>query len=309
MKNHLIGEAIDVAKEAGEQLKKVKNLVGGVTQDRILDRVEEARALFEKYGYNKGLVNFKDFKLQKTGIPDKKTGSDTYAPEFERLRKYIIAVLNAYNPGLGEVYSSVWPSFIMANKGNIKSEPLKDLQTLLQTYPVGTYKPTFKEKATAEINSNVQSTATSTLATGLNTQAEQLKTMIEMLQPVNTIMSEGLKAAGIVPPADPVRLAETFYNEIVAKGANLMNFDNLDEPMTNAILSFIATVKAKADAGEQLNPVYQKIAGVTGKVQEKIESQARTMSGNALGNWIIDHPIESAVILIVLFLIARKLFK
>lgn len=122
--------------------------VGGVTQDRFIARCQEVYNLFDKYGYTgKGEITYSSFKIGASQVDDRKTNGN-YSTEFERLRQYVIARLNSYNPGLGAMYNLWAPAFPMAitsdgtpSLGQMSGEPLTMLKDFLSAYPPGTYKP------------------------------------------------------------------------------------------------------------------------------------------------------------------------
>lgn len=303
-KDHLI---IDDAKAALSEVKGVIGAIapGGVKDDRYNATKDKVIAMGKKYGYmnaTNGSPSLAAFKATAKDAPDK---AKTMEPMFRRLDDYVYALLEFYNPGLGQKFRAESP-MQMANLGNLTPEYIPNLETLMSLYAPGTYRPTFKEQATTNMNAtlNNQPQTTATVS-----QAEKNKQNLVLLSAVRPVMEAGLRQNGSVPPSDLTSLSDQFYNEIVVPGTNAYESDNLDDAVTNAILSFVATLAAKKQAGVPMNPVYEKIATATEKVKEKVEEQVKTQSGNALGNWIIDNPVASVLIVIVVGLILAKLFK
>lgn len=140
----LISKGVDAASDSGipilEQaakvLKGLTSIAGGVKQDRFLERRQRVYDLFDAAKYQRGFS--KQFNILAEQIPNRK--QDNYAPEYERLRKFTVHVLNYNNPGLGDFYNLVWPAWIMANAGQVKPEGIDYAKYLVDKYPPGTYK-------------------------------------------------------------------------------------------------------------------------------------------------------------------------
>ena len=134
-----LGQYIDYVKMAASIVG-----LGGVSQDRFFKRYFEIKDIFKNAGYPvSGTVhdNFlTQFKIRKTQVKDKKSKGN-YAPEFARLHAWVVAMLNYYNNGLGTIWAQQYPSFEMANLGNIWSEPIKGLAILVKAFPPNTYNP------------------------------------------------------------------------------------------------------------------------------------------------------------------------
>ena len=137
-------KALKAVKKFADTVKQVfgKIGLGGVKQDRFIARTQEVFKAFTAAGYNNGRngenIDYRDYRIGKSHVDDKKTKGN-YSAEFERLRQYIIRRLNIYNPGLGDLYKSYFPELPMANLGNIYSEPITALKTLLNAFPPGMY--------------------------------------------------------------------------------------------------------------------------------------------------------------------------
>lgn len=119
--------------------------LGGVSQDRFIDRTLEADKYFDNAGYSgktePGAL-FTKYKLRKTQVTDKKTKGN-YQPEFDRLHAYIVERMNIYNPGMGTAWAQWYPKLQLANLGNISSKNPAWLgfQELVKTYKPGTFNP------------------------------------------------------------------------------------------------------------------------------------------------------------------------
>lgn len=301
--DHLI---IDDVKQGVKEVKGVVSALGvggGVKDDRYNKRKDRVVKIFNEGGYKiqSPGPTLTQFKATAKDAPDK---AKDMKMMFDRLGSFVKANLNYYNPGLGDKFTNE-AGFTMINKGDIAIQSLDYLQKLVDAYPPGTYKPTFKEAATVDLSTKTNGQQQ---APGL-TAAQVKKKNLEMLSSVRPVMEQGLRANGSVPNSDLELLSEQFYNEIVAPASSKYETDSIDEAITNSILTFVATLVAKKQAGEPMNPVYEKIASVTQKVQEKVEQQVKTQAGNTLGNWIIENPLASALIVIVIGLILAKLFK
>lgn len=136
---------VPIVQQAAQALQVISKMVGGVSQHRFIDRTSQVFDIFKAAGYstpagNPRDVTYTNFKIGKSDVPDKKKDG-TYAPEFERLRQYIIARLNSGNPGLGAWFNVKWPAMIMANKGNTGNQIYVELEKLVKKYPPGSYKP------------------------------------------------------------------------------------------------------------------------------------------------------------------------
>ncbi len=153
--NHLVGAALEVGsglllkiKPLAKAYKAVSTFagkvgIGGVTQDRFLERRDKILNLFKQYGYGNnlnGATFAKVYKVLAADIPNRLTDR-TYKNEFDRLYEMTRARLNANNPGLGDLYATYVPSFKMANKGNMYSEPIKILEIFLKEFKPGKYQP------------------------------------------------------------------------------------------------------------------------------------------------------------------------
>ena len=118
--------------------------IGGVTDDRFIARRDEIIKLFQSTGYlpneskdSTGLLNKN--KIAHADIPDRKTNGN-YSAEFQRLRQYIVDVLNLKNPGLGTVYGQYFPTIPMVNLGGPDDSFLEALKLVVKSFPPGTYK-------------------------------------------------------------------------------------------------------------------------------------------------------------------------
>jgi len=143
------GKIKDLAQKA---LKSVVKLFSGhVSQDRFIDRYMEYKKILNNAGYSMPdrdhdkLIT--DLKIRKSQVKDKKYGNDTYAPEFERLRNYVIKRLEYNNPGLGGQFGNLWTDMIMVNKGNVGGEFGSDLKEVVTKYPPKSYKDGFVDSA------------------------------------------------------------------------------------------------------------------------------------------------------------------
>lgn len=290
-------------------LGKIAGVVsGGVTPERFfVNRDEDVHKVLEGAGYKRDPLESKGesyakFQIGQKNIPSKSPSNEPY---YKRLFDYAQMRLNAYNPGLGDYWRNNFP-LVMKNQGNTDHTAFTALRELALRYAPGTYRPEFKEVATAQMNQALGQQAPTTVT---QTPAQAKAVQMTLLSGVRPIMEGGLKQNGSVPIQDLELLTQQFYNEIVAPSTSSYEIDHVDEAVANAVLTFIATIAAKKAAGEALNPVYEKIANVTQKVQEEIGSHVKTQSGNVLGNWILDNPFASVLIVIVVGLILAKLFK
>lgn len=117
--------------------------VGGVSQDRFIERTLECDKIFDAAGYQ-GIgepgAGFTKHKLRKTQVTDKKKNGN-YQAEFDRLHAYIVERMNTYNPGLGNAWAQYFPQFKLANLGNIgdKNAAWLGFKEFVKTYPPGTY--------------------------------------------------------------------------------------------------------------------------------------------------------------------------
>lgn len=143
----LLAKVPAVAKIA-EGIKNVlgKVGIGGVTQDRFIDRTSEVYKIFKAAGYTTEATNYdsgityRDYDLGKSQVTNRKSNGN-YEPEFRRLHDYIVDRANAYNPGLGDAWAYYFPEFKMANLGNIYGAPLDALKEVLMAYPPFTFDP------------------------------------------------------------------------------------------------------------------------------------------------------------------------
>lgn len=139
----VVGGAIDTIKKVAGKVEDVagKIGVGGITQDRILAIKDAIGNAFNAAGYTprEPDATMGKFKVLAADIPNRLTDR-SYAPEYERLRKWSITLLNKFNPGLGDFYNAVYPSWKMANGGSIDKSQSDYLISLIKKYPPGTYK-------------------------------------------------------------------------------------------------------------------------------------------------------------------------
>jgi len=136
----LIGTAIGTA--VGAAAGFVAGSLDGASQDRFFDRYFEIKDDFKDAGYPvKGKDHDKrltEFKIRKTQVKDKK--DEGYQAEFNRLHRWAEDMLDDYNPGLGDYWVQVEPSFDLATLGNISKGEITELKELIKMFPPGTYK-------------------------------------------------------------------------------------------------------------------------------------------------------------------------
>lgn len=185
-------------KPIAQIVSKVKDAVGkilpgGVTQDRFFERYDQIKSIFKNAGYPVAGARHDElltkFRIRKTQVTDKKTNG-TYEDEFQRLRQWVVQVLNDSNPGLGDLYGELFPEFPMANKGNMIGEPIEALKEIVGIEP-GTFTPQMKNELlsarsaeqlvqqVAKTNSGV-STPTVTAASSMNEVMPGIKPLPEV---------------------------------------------------------------------------------------------------------------------------------
>lgn len=140
-----VAKALESIKALGAKLG-----IGGVDQDRFIERTSQVYKIFSDGGYSGDIGNpkgitYTSFNIGKSQVEDKKSKGNYY-DEFQRLRKYVIARLNSGNPGLGDAYAAWVPNFPMAKTsdgslslGQMSGEPLTILKEFVSAYPPGTY--------------------------------------------------------------------------------------------------------------------------------------------------------------------------
>lgn len=325
-KDHVVGavvgivaKALPLIKKLGPILQKVKALakvgkavgklagaigLGGVTQDRFMARYTEIRDVFVKYGYlTLGSKFHEDAltrnKIRKTQITDKKTKGN-YEPEFARLHKWVVEVMNNANPGFGDLYSEIIPAWPMANLGNIVNEPVEALKLLIENTPPGSFNVnTMSNDDIALLKQELfeapSEPITKEVITAVNT---------EVLKPLEPVMVAGLKAAGVIPPNNTEDLAQMFYERVVKpSNAAASNYDFLDDSIVNAIVAFVTTAKNQREAGQPQNPIMNAIGETTAKVETRLEEKGKEVVDQKVGSWITDN-ILYIVIGLVLFAVA-----
>lgn len=297
---------------------KVISTAGGVTDNRFISTRDYILKAFKDGGYgDNNTVSLSKYRIHHDGIPNKKS-SGTYAPEYERLRQYIIARFNHANQGLGDLYATLRPEFVMYDQGGLADLPAikKQIKDLIATYPKGSYVPSFQDKNRA-VSQNViaenqgKGGRFSAIIQNAKTSKEQTEDAnVKVLTPLSSVMKTALQDAGHIAPNNVAQLADDFYIKIVSPATmNEYDSDHLDDSITNAILEFVATLQAKKIEGANLPPIYEKIATGTMKVQEKLQTKVEQQTEGGLINWISANPIESALIALVLFVIAKKVFR
>lgn len=147
-----------VAEKIGSLVAKLGIPIGGVTQDRFFERYYQIKDIFKAAGYPVEGARHDElltqFKIRKTQVKDRK--SDNYHEEFQRLRLWVIQMLNDSNPGLGDLYAQFFQSFPMmvysdgkVSNGQMASEPIEALKDFVTIKP-GTYDPAIAAKILAE---------------------------------------------------------------------------------------------------------------------------------------------------------------
>lgn len=138
-------QKIEPLRKAVEKLKNFAGSipVGGVSQKRFLARRDSIYKIFEGAGYtganSQGISFSVIHKIKAADIPNN-LNNRTYEREFKRLQDYTADRLNRSNPTLGDYWRAQFP-FVMANGGNIYSEPITALGYLVAAFPPGKYPP------------------------------------------------------------------------------------------------------------------------------------------------------------------------
>lgn len=321
-RNHADSKAItDAAAEGAEYIPvigkiasgaikigaKIASVASGVKDDRYNRTKDSVIKILNAAGYKNEAPapTLAKFKATAKDAPDK---AKTMEPMFKKLQAFVQAILNYYNAGLGDKFVAEAP-FRMINLGSIDGASLKYLEELVTVYPPnGSYKPTFEQKARAQVQSglNQQNTSGAPIIRSSDIEDENIK----VLKPYAPVMASTLREAGYVPENSVSGLADQFYSNIVAPASSTTyESDHLDDAITNSILEFMATVQQKKIAGEPMNPVYDKLATLSLNLQERLGNQIKKQAGNSLGNWIMEHPIESLAISVLAGLLISKLIK
>lgn len=299
-----------IAGKVVEKAADILNLKGEVSQDRFIERTKQAFEVFNKAGYvrpggAKGQVKYVDYKIGASQVDNRK---QNYVKEFARLHSYIKDRMNEYNPGLGDLWATAYPEFTLVNQGNIsKAGAWEDFVDLVNAYPPGSYKPTFQELAKNQANVTANETAAKSKAADapIVVSKEKLSYANELkLIPLRSTMSNALLAIGAVPPTDIESLAELFYTQIVQKGTG-SNYetDYLDNQMTNEIIAFCATLKAKQLAGETLPKLYEGIAKDTNKAEQKLSTD---LTISSVGSGLFSNPIVWILLLVLIIMLAKS---
>lgn len=172
------GKKVD--KFVSENLKGVFNLVGTVSQDRFFVRYSTIRDAFVGAGYLKVPSPFHNealdkFQIRKTQVDDHKK---EYSAEFERLRQWVVYVLNASNPSLGDDYALLFPRFEMANQGQMQGAPVSALKEIIKFFKPNTY---VKGGLTGQAISISPSVSSSSGNTGVsyNESIEEIQHVVE----------------------------------------------------------------------------------------------------------------------------------
>lgn len=144
--NGVVKDAADVAgdvlKAVGKALSKLKSLFGKKTNDAAFLSIRNSidDVLYEN-GYarpDRGGIStapsFTAFKIKDDQVSGKNTDY-TYA--YARLRNFLVAMLNAYNPGLGDSYLISNPMVKMKNGYTPTDEWIETILTTIIQNPVG----------------------------------------------------------------------------------------------------------------------------------------------------------------------------
>lgn len=295
--DHIIGDVINTVKDVVGEVKKVIK-----TDDELINTRQKVFDIFIAY---KLRAKDKDpvaeaHRLAQKDIPNKKLGGN-YNAEYKRLYEYVIDQFNRNGkPELAEIFERTVPVF---DENNHDVSVIRELlQGKVRATPE---QPQAQDIASELANQNIQLAAKQSDIAARPSSA----TSSVILKPFVPLMRKGLSDAGFVPPSGIDPLATMFYEKIV-KPASQYTFDAnyLDEAITNAILTFVATLQQKREAGEQMNSVYTKIADTATALQEKTKNVARDAAGNKIGGFVLDNAmlLGIGVAAIVLIMLAKK---
>ena len=303
--NHLADDVQEATKVVGKVVKAVKGAVSGVRDDRFIEERDRAVQILRDAGYTGNTGDYVKYKIDQAQIPNK---ADNYKPYFIKLFAYLRDRMNKQNPGLGDYWIQTYP-LIMANKGVAKRESISAIKDLVQTYPPGTYKPTFEQATKTLAQTKLDSQSKGYLPSTSKEQIEDQNS--KRLKPLVPLMSRSLSEAGQTPAGGTADIADQFY-EFIVKPATQEQYetDHLDDAVTNSILEFFATIQAKALAGElPKGGLYDKMANASFKLQERLQGQVKTQAGNKIGNFIMENPLLAVGAAVLAGIIIIKLAK
>jgi len=115
--------------------------IGGTTDNRFFDDYLRVRDAFVKRGYldlnsdwHKDALTRN--RIRRSQVQDK----GNFTKPYQRLRTWIIQVLNHSNPGLGDDYAELFPKFPMATEGGAFNAPMDAAIEIVNTIKPFTYK-------------------------------------------------------------------------------------------------------------------------------------------------------------------------
>lgn len=301
-KDHLISDVVGTVKDiTGEVSKAIKtDAVLIRTRDKIFN-------YFKQFGLGPGSPSLDAAaaknKIGHKDIPNRKVGGN-YNAEWARLYQFVIDVFNnAGRDDLAELFERTVPVF--TETAHDPSYVLDLLKGKIRAVPQA-IEP--QDIAADIAYRDISETERKQRATDLAPQRPNAGGKERALIPFVPLMKKSVRTAGYVPERNLDALAVQFYNTVVKTSTQGFDADFLDEAIVDSILYFIATLQEKHAQGEQLPPIYQKIAEGADRLTQQGETVVRRTAEAKAGAFVLDNSmlIMGGLAILVIVALTKK---
>jgi hypothetical protein len=126
-------------KKVADAIKKLTSFLNVPDESDFIYCRDKVDTWTNTYNYSGGGVTKANFRILAADIPDKKSKGETYEAEYRRLQQWLVAKMNAANPGLGDLWLEFFPEVKMKDQEESDWNNWNAAKVFMSAFPPGTF--------------------------------------------------------------------------------------------------------------------------------------------------------------------------